>query len=270
MPSRWVSDSKGLLRRLRQSPTAVAATAGGIGLVCGALVVAMTSVPSAVQSHAGLKPAAETSGSAASVVVKSTETPTRNVPVTNEPVADCDQQTWPHITQQCLTEREASQRKVRVIGSDRIAGPVVGAIEAERGKNSIRAAEQPRSAEVAVADNALPLALALVAPPPQAMPSESQTRAADIRERKMAAKRAAKSRHARTQQARQLTDDQARQLTDDEVATDTSRPSSRGRIVQHWTAREYEVPSESCGQRRRVIVRSGNDVPAGPFGSVFR
>ena len=45
-------------------------------------------------------------------------------------MSDCDQQTWPYITPQCLTEREeTAQRKVRVITTDKIAPVVVSAIE---------------------------------------------------------------------------------------------------------------------------------------------
>jgi hypothetical protein len=37
-------------------------------------------------------------------------------------LSDCDQQTWPYITHQCLAERkEVAQRKVRVITTDKIA-----------------------------------------------------------------------------------------------------------------------------------------------------
>ena len=83
------------------SAAKIALTAGGIGLICGALVVAMMSGPSAIPSQVGQKPPAQTTGTATSV---STEVP---APGKNEiaSVHDCDQQTWPYITQQCLTER---------------------------------------------------------------------------------------------------------------------------------------------------------------------
>lgn len=141
MPSPWVSGYQDLLFRLRNSPAAIAATAGGIGLICGALVVAITSGPSATPSKVAQKPPVETTGTATPLKVEPVAAP---APVKTETaaVSDCDRQTWPHITQQCLTEREAAQRKVRVITTDRIAPPVVSAIEQET-KDALRITNAP-------------------------------------------------------------------------------------------------------------------------------
>jgi hypothetical protein len=138
MPTRSVSGYQDLFFRLRNNPAAIAATAGGIGLICGALVVAMTSGPSATPSQVAQKPPVqvapkppvETTGSATPLKVERVEPPAP-VKTDTAAVADCDRQTWPYITQQCLTEREAAQRKVRVITTDKIAPPVVSAIEQE-------------------------------------------------------------------------------------------------------------------------------------------
>jgi hypothetical protein len=109
------------------SAAKIALTAGGIGLSCGALVVGMMSGPSAIPSQVWQRPPAETKGNA---TLLSTEVPAvgKNEIASGQ---ECDQQTWPYITQQCLTEREAARRKVRVITTDKIAPPVVSAIEQE-------------------------------------------------------------------------------------------------------------------------------------------
>ena len=72
------------------SAAAIALTAGGIGLILGALAVSMMSGSSAIPH----KPPAETTGTA------TVPAPGNNEIVT---VPDCDQQTWPYIAQQCLT-----------------------------------------------------------------------------------------------------------------------------------------------------------------------
>jgi hypothetical protein len=138
--------------RFRHSPAAIAATAGGIGLICGALAVAMTSGPPATNSQVAFKQPVETTGAATSMTADpqpvESVTPSKGDPVVKtdtEPkndlasVSECDQQAWPYITQQCLAERDAGQRKVRVITTDKIAPPVVSAIETDRAKELPRA-----------------------------------------------------------------------------------------------------------------------------------
>ena len=107
------------------SPAAIAVKAGTLALICGTLAVGVILNPSATSSQIADRPPVETTGSARSV---KSEAPARDKidPIS---VSDCDQQTWPYIAH-CLTERkEAAQRKVRVITTDKIAPPVVSAIE---------------------------------------------------------------------------------------------------------------------------------------------
>ena len=108
------------------SLVAIAVTAASIGLICGAPTIGVMLGPSATTSQVANKPPVETTGSARSL---RSEAPAHDKidPVS---VSDCDQHTWPYITPQCLTEREGkAQRKVRVITTDKIAPPVVSAIE---------------------------------------------------------------------------------------------------------------------------------------------
>ena len=57
----------------------------------------------------------------------------------------------------------------------------------------------------------------------------------------------------------------AQNVRRDGIEDETAR--RRGRVVERWTEREYNVPSERGMQRRRVIVRSGG--APGPFGAMF-
>jgi hypothetical protein len=76
-----------------------------------------------------------------------------------------------------------------------------------------------------------------------------------------------RSRKARVQREQGNLRRAAQAVRDDDRDVATSRP--RGRVVERWTEREYDVPSERGMQRRRVIVRSGGGYPPGPFGAVF-
>ena len=63
------------------------------------------------------KPVAETTGSAP----------------TGESVAsaDCDQQTWPHLSRVCMEEYRAKNRSARVVTTDKLDKPVITAIETQ-------------------------------------------------------------------------------------------------------------------------------------------
>jgi hypothetical protein len=240
--------------------------------------------------------------------------------------SDCDRQTWPYITQQCLVEREAAQRKVRVITTDRIAPPVVTAIEAERDVQRVRekpstaaepqretvgaapaepksepAAEAATKPAIAVspqqsAQQGIPAAVVLnptpatpaaamtatteppkpaaaeqkpVAEAPQAAPAvePAPKRAASHDKPHKAATIGTRTRNARdtrgpetrgpdtrSQEARR------RAPAQDASAENLPRVTSSTRVVERWTEREYEVPTETGG-RRRVIVRTNDARP---------
>ena len=143
MPSRWVSGYQDWLFRFRHSPAAIAATAGAIGLICGALVVGDDARPAVAARIRGR--AASSRSRPQALRRRSMRRSPRDAGSSsaergrNAAAADCDQQAWPYITQHCLTEREASQRKVRVITHRQgRAAPVVSAIETQRVKEAPR------------------------------------------------------------------------------------------------------------------------------------
>jgi len=176
MSSRLISDCQDFLFRFRHSRAAIATTAGAIGVICGALVVGGLSKPSAEITNVARNQPVETTGAA--TPIKSEPPPMKaEVPLpaktataaTAAPAEDkeasassyCEQQTWPYITQDCLTEHAAGQRKVRVITTDKIAAPVVSAIETSRASV---AQPQKRAGEQPAAASTPPAAIAAMSP----------------------------------------------------------------------------------------------------------
>jgi len=261
-----------ILNRFRNRPAAIAAAAGGVGLLCGALAVGMSSPtpPSATapqvsqvqapQVQVALKPAAETTGAAPQATT-----------------SDCDEQTWPYITRECLAKRHAERSRVRIITTDRITPPAPAAVEPER---TATADLSPRE----TVHSPVPAATAAVKTPVETVAAETVSvedvsteavplplprpeAASDVAE-KTAAAPSNRVRNARLQQREQGKLRRAAQsVRADDVDDETPRP--RGRVVERWTEREFEVPSERGMQRRRVIVRSGGEFPPGPFGAMF-
>jgi hypothetical protein len=314
MPSRSVSGYQDSRFRFRASPGMIAIIAGGIGLVAGAL--AMTMISAERPAEVAAKPLVETTGSAPPLRIKDeapAKTAEADVPAKTEMSSECDQQTWPYITQQCLVEREAAQRKVRVITTDRIAPPVVSAIEAERDVQRVR--EKPAKAAEPPRDT---VAAALTEPKPEPAPQAATKRDTDVKpeelakEQSLAAvvfnptsatpkaatietpkpaaaeqkpvaeapqaapavepapKRAAShdrphkaaTNGTHTKSARDIRSQEAKRRApaQDAHAEHLPRARSSTRVVERWTEREYEVPTETGG-RRRVIVRSNDARP---------
>jgi hypothetical protein len=98
----------------------IGAAVGG-ALLGGLLVYQSTGSPRGTPARL-----AETTGAAAPAApVAKTEQPAVQE-ATKESAADCEQQTWPHLSHECA---EQKRRSVRVITTDKLPGPTVNAIE---------------------------------------------------------------------------------------------------------------------------------------------
>jgi hypothetical protein len=323
MPSRSVSGDHDSTSPFRAG--AIALIAGGVGLIAGALAVTMTSADRSAEVAA--KPPVETTGSAPSVRIKDEEpgkTPDADTSARSEMSSECDRQTWPYITQQCLVEREAAQRKVRVITTDRIAPPVVTAIEAERDVQRVRekpakAVEPPRetvavapaepkpepAAEAATkpatavspqqpAQQGIPAAVvfnptpatpaaAMTATSESPKPAAAEQKPAEAPQAAPTVEPAPKRAASQDKPHKAATNGTRTRSARDTRGPDTRGPDIRGqearrrgpaqdanaehlprvtstRVVERWTEREYEVPTETGG-RRRVIVRTNDARP---------
>lgn len=304
---------------VRNHPVIVSTTAATGGVLLGAFVVVqLLATPQPTAENAGTalaskaapaKPAAETTGSAP----------------TGESVAsaDCDQQTWPHLSRACMEEFREKNR-VRVISTDKLDKPTVSAIEGKPsaasasselpvpapwaptvasttplGPTSTSTPAEPaaQAAPAAPASPATTTAASSVPPNPEptvkaatgasaaAVPSEppaanstSSAKAAldtshSMPSSKSAAKEAKdKSERVAKKSKRKSKNDirtPGKQEYDDEDATFASADQddqvyerqanrrsdrSRGRIVERWTERDYDVPSSAGDGRRRVTV----------------
>ena len=285
------------------SAAAIALTAGGIGLILGALAVSMMSGPSAIPH----KPPAETTGTTTSLSAE-VPAPGKNEIVT---VPDCDQQTWPYIAQQCLTENEAARRKVRVITTDKITPPVVSAIEQETTEaphldhsEAHKHPPAPKTGTLAAVENvpAAPAPTPLVTEAPKA--PETKGAPAIVRLAPVApsvvpveqppapASVAAPLRLAPTPPIAATSEQQSQAATNARPPPAAARDarikripeanlrrapvredydevdySPRSRVVERWTERDYLLPSRESSERRRVIIIRREDQH--PFGSIF-
>jgi hypothetical protein len=207
MPSRLVYGYHDFVFRFRRSPAAIAATAGAIGVICGALVIGILHKPWADAVGVAQNQPVETVGTVApekadlaqmqvqTPPAATAETTTMAAPAgqATPPPTDnegdesteasasayCERQTWPYITQDCLTETTGGQRKVRVITTDNIAAPVVSAIEASRVNEPSGAGAKPaQNAKAEKQPVAVRSAPAAIAATPAASKPAAQTPAA--------------------------------------------------------------------------------------------
>ena len=276
----------GGMSRSPNSPAAIAVTAGSLGLICGALTVGVMLGPSTIPSQVVKKPSIEITASVRSL------RPEASAQDKIEPVSvsDCDQQTWPYITPQCLTEREeTAQRKVRVITTDKIAPLVVSAIEqggedVSRNEDPVAQKDRPaRDAANLSSGETMPAVTAKASPigasttptretksmPVTAPPLIEQSPAptgepaphavAKEQPPNAESKNVREARHNRIREAKQ------RRAPDDDY--DEPVYSPRSRLVERRTKREVFVPHETSERQHMIAIRRGGDQH--PFGTVF-
>jgi hypothetical protein len=283
MPSanRFVAPN-GLMARLRERPLTLAAGA----LVCGALLGGlMVGKPADSPNNAPVR-AAETTGSAqpSGPVAKAEATSPANDSTAS---VDCEQQTWPYLSHECASRK---RRSVRVITTDRLAEPVVSAIEAPPPPSNVSPTAPAPAGNVSPtvpppAGNASPTASPL-APPPQTAavepsasvpppaaasgttdglkevstkevstkevsPREVSTK--EVSPREVSPKEVSKQPKRKKAKSRERSIDRSIEVDED---SDQVGERDRGgaRVVERWTEREYDVPSDDRSGRRRVIV----------------
>jgi hypothetical protein len=289
---------------LRNHPVALAGIASAIGVASGALLFVVMFLGGPV-SHDEASPAgaartitsrAETTGSAmqaeklepAATNVAPVEPSSQKSAEEKPAAADCQEQTWPYIARSCLAGEESNKRGVRVISTDKLPEPVIGALETPPPSvtNRVVRTETPHAlppppAEVAAPEPAPPVnnqiaaaplppapeveakiepAIAITSPSaPRQEPVPRQVMVPDEQPRAAARQAAVADEQARVTQpkpapARKSKPAKRQYQTDDAVALQDGN-SGRARIVERWTEREYNVQSEDGEpQRRRVIV----------------
>lgn len=293
MPSAMRFDS--LRGTVRNHPVVVATTAATVGVLMGGFVVMqLLATPHPRSDSAGVAPVA--------VEAKAVDTKPAPKPVAEttgsapagESVAsaDCDQQTWPHLSRDCVEEFRAKNRATRVITTDKLDKPTIAAIEAQPAAQPV--AEPPKTAAAPTPASTPPsqptpraslatLATAPEAASPFAPPSSAAPLAVvapaaakaaeappqpaaktEIREKRAVKKAKRVPKAAPKAPVRQETDDDKDDVAavnaDDRSSTARDgRPDRSRRIVDRWTERDYDVPdSRGEGRRRVTVIRRNN------------
>ncbi len=157
---------------VRNHPVIASTTAATGGVLLGAFVavqlLATPKLPSdsamalaAVETKVAPKPVDEIKPAPKPVAETTGSAPTGE----NVASADCEQQTWPHLSRVCMEEYRAKNRSVRVVTTDKLDKPAITAIETQPPPQATAPAS-PVAANPAAAP-ALPL------PPGAAKPATS-------------------------------------------------------------------------------------------------
>jgi len=284
---------------VRNHPLIVASTAATAGVLLGGFVAVQllgtppqSRVDSAPASQAVVetkttpKPVAETTGSAP--------------PGDSMASAECEQQTWPHLSRVCMEEYRSKQRTTRVISTDKptisaieasptaaieakpaITTPAVAAI-APPAASPLAAAREPAPAAkpapavttIVAAPETRPAALSTAAQDAQA-PSQAGAKVEAKKEKRDAKKSQRKPKPDIKTPVRPDSDDDyetavasaaADERNDGRIAN--GRADRSRRIVERWTERDYDVPDASGrGQRRVTVIRRSSG--GGLFESLF-
>jgi hypothetical protein len=274
---------------IRNHPVIVASSAATAGVLLGgffAMQLLDTSQPTAspsAQALAEAKPASapvpETTGSA----------PTGESTAS----ADCEQQTWPYLSRGCMDEYRGKRRAARVVSTDKLDPQTIKAVESPPPSSVASELAAPARWAPAVASTE-PLTPASAqsagVPPDRATPAISPAREVnpvassqpnttvashaedashepqsqpvaktDTREKQAVKKAKRKPKSERRGPAKPDADDDSDDRAvayaddgDDEPVAVGRR--GRPRITERSTRRDYDVPDEDGGGRRRVIV----------------
>jgi hypothetical protein len=275
---------------VRSHPVVVASTAASAGVLLGGFVAfqllapvhpradSATATPAAISAKGEAKPAPATTGSA---------------PASERTAsADCDNETWPHLSPPCVEEMR-NKNRTRVISTDKLDKPAVTAIEAAPpeakpaaplvANTTAVASPSPSSSppvDLAAAPSAVfatpetsPAAVTSAVPQPTQPSAEPEPK----KEKRVATKSKRKPKsEAKTIPAKQESDDDddAPSTTASAVVSRDSddrvseRRVDRRRIVERWTERDYDVTASNGDGSRRVTVirRSGGGLFEGLFG----
>jgi hypothetical protein len=197
--------------------------------------------------------------------------------------ADCERQTWPHLSRVCMEEYRAKNRSARVVTTDKLDRPTVTAIETQPPAPAAAAPASPLPPVVAnppgASAPAPAMAPATATPQPGLIaPALAQTPRASARseakERRLAQKAKRKLRGELKAPAKQDVEDDGDTFASAEPDERTfeDRRSGRGdrrsrRIVERWTERDYDVPDSRGGRRQVTVIRRNNG--GGLFESLF-
>ena len=278
----------------RNHPVVVASSAASVGVLLGAFVAVQLLATPQLRDSA---PAAQATIAAKPQVAVATKVEAKPVPETTGSApssvrtasADCDQETWPHLSPLCVEEMRSKHRS-RVISTDKPDKPAIGAIEASSPApveakpaapvvaDTAPVSSSPSPVDLTAAPSAVfaapdpsPATVTSVAPPPSPPTANAEAK----KEKRFAMKSKRKPKAESKAPAKQeFGDDDATSVASDDAddrASDgrADRRSDRRRIVERRTEQDYDVPATNGDGQRRVIVirRSGGGLFESLFGN---
>jgi hypothetical protein len=280
-----------LRETVRNHPVVIATTAATAGVLLGGFVV--------VQVFAPPKPHTDNAGSvqAAAATDAAPKAPTETTgsapPADSLAAANCDLQTWPHLSRVCMEEYRNKNRGPRVVSTDNLDKPETTAPQASVTDESKLAAPALWAPSVASpAPLATPPVTTASAPPPQAadpapsaavapapvaVPTEvpAQAAAANTEPKEKPVAKKSKRKQPKIPAKQKLNDDDDATFAnnnsdDDDRASDNRaerRPDRSRRSAERWIERDYDVPDARGGGRRQVtVIRRGG---GGLFENLF-
>jgi hypothetical protein len=276
---------------VRNHPVTVATSAATGGVLLGVFV--------AIQLLATPKPHSDVAGAGTAQAAVETKAKPMSETTGSAPTAEgvasaeCEQQTWPHLSRACIDDYRNKNRSPRVVSTDKLDKPAIAAVEASPpASTDASGLAAPATWAPSVAFPA-PLAVAppvktASVPPPAPEPASAATAAPEppvaattdapatsqAAKNEMKEKRIAKKvkRKAKAPVKQDVGDDDSAVASgdsDDRASDDRAerRPDRSRRVVERWTERDYDVPdSRGNGERRVTVIRRGG---GGLFESFF-
>jgi hypothetical protein len=247
---------------VRYHPIIVASGAATAGVLLGAFVAVQLLAPpekldaGATSPRAAVEtrpapPIAETTGSA----------PSAETAKSDGAVADCDKQTWPYLSRDCMKNGGA-----RVMTADKLDSSTVRAIEGSKHSSGAKPAPMPNAPSV-TASNPPPAAplTAVATPESAAKPAPEPPQTPAQAESKPKPKHVAKKQKRKpVRQELNGDDDDNAVASDDSNDRFNDRRAERRRVVQRWNERDRD---DDDGPRRVIVIRRGGG--GGLFGSLF-
>jgi hypothetical protein len=266
---------------MKNHPFIVATTAATVGVLLGGFIVVQL---------LGTPPKLDDSGNSARAAVEAKAPPSIAPPhiaettgsSSAETVAskDCDQQTWPNLTRNCIKNGGAvastatTQTTDRAAPDTKPAAPPIAAVpaapppiasvpvNAADAAPASHAATQPASVTATPVADPKPEAAVAV----QAAPEQTADKA-DAKAKHVAKKSKRKAKEPSKKPTKELDDEGNSAFADNASDDRADRRSRRSpRIVERWTERDYDVPDDDGYGRRNVVIRRGHDRP---FGGLF-
>jgi hypothetical protein len=252
-------------------PLIIATTAATAGVLLGGFVVVQLLGTPSKQDDAGNPARAAVEAQAPpSVAPPHIAETTGSGSADTVAAKDCDQQTWPNLTRNCIkngaavASTAATQTTDSAAADAKPAAPPIASVPVNTADAPAAVHQEPKAASASVTAAVDPKP----APAAEVKPAAEQTaEKADAKTKHVAKKSKRKAKESSRKPAKELDDEDNASFADNASDDRADRRSRRSpRIVERWTERDYDVPDDDGYGRRHVVIRRGYDRP---FGGLF-